>query len=59
MLGLYALGTMVNQAMWIGFSPIEVEVMKTFEASATWVNLLSLVFMFATGIYTWWIFKGR
>lgn len=50
MLGLYALGTMVNQAMWIGFSPIEVEVMKTFEASATWVNLLSLVFMFATGI---------
>jgi hypothetical protein len=45
MLALYALGCMANQAMWIGFAPIEAEVMDTFGASSTWVNLLSLVFM--------------
>ncbi|CAK9108038.1 unnamed protein product [Durusdinium trenchii] len=45
MLGLYALGCMANQAMWIGFAPIEAEVIHTFDASSTWVNLLSLVFM--------------
>lgn len=45
MLALYALGCMANQAMWIGFAPIEAEVMNTFGASSTWVNLLSLVFM--------------
>lgn len=48
MLGLYALGCMANQAMWIGFAPIEAEVIHTFDASSTWVNLLSLVFMIAS-----------
>jgi len=45
MLGLYALGCMANQAMWIGFAPIEEDVKTSFGCSSTWVNLLSLVFM--------------
>ena len=48
MLGLYALGCMANQAMWIGFAPIEEDVKTSFGCSSTWVNLLSLVFMIAT-----------
>ena len=47
MLGLFALGCMANQAMWIGFAPIEAEVMQRFDVSSTWVNFLSLAFMIA------------
>ena len=35
----------LSQAMWIGFAPIEVDVMKDYGVSSTYVNFLSLVFM--------------
>jgi len=45
MLLLFMFGCMANQAMWIGFAPIEVDVMKDYGVSSTYVNFLSLVFM--------------
>ena len=36
------------QAIWIGFAPIQSDVMKELGVSATYVNFLSLVFMIAT-----------
>eukprot|EP00439_Symbiodinium_sp_Y106_P078055 s1237_g16.t2 len=45
MLLLYMFGCMSNQAIWIGFAPIESDVMTEYGVSATFVNFLSMIFM--------------
>jgi len=45
MLWIFGLGCIVNQAIWIGFSPVQTEMMARCDVSSTWVNFLSLSFM--------------
>lgn len=52
MLGITSCCIMVNQAIWIGFSPIESEVTQVCGVSVTWANNLSLVFMVAYAFST-------
>ena len=35
----------IRQAIWIGFAPIESDVMTEYGVSATFVNFLSMIFM--------------
>lgn len=45
MLAIFCVLNMSSQAIWIGFAPIQKDVMNITGESATWVNMLSLVFM--------------
>ncbi|CAE8603411.1 unnamed protein product [Polarella glacialis] len=45
MLAIFCVTSMSNQAIWIGFAPIQREVMEAYGVSAGWVNFQALVFM--------------